>query len=599
MRASQAAKPGPPLPQLYIDTISAAFGEEVDLHREILGISPDALPIEQRIAYFKRGREIMKQADSPISAPKDLPALIRARLKATNMAYDIVSNPEWHRQYLTRKELPSPRIKSGVRFNEHIQEHVYELDPLEEEYLREKRERRMQRLQALADDSLSHESFWNDLLKDMDSFQLGLDGFLQAFPDPISGQELQEALTDDSSFPDTQSFSSWISGSYTKKAESTPDDDMETTSYMSSFNPFAEEAPRESSRSNDVRSPTSLPQELAEMSQVPRDAQKKQTRNTNPFRGDIPPSSNPYSENDDTTSLFSDGPLDISPVTSPFDDEDDDDDDDTNPFEDEALNVTLDDAPDDASNPFSEAASDSRFSIGTFQKRQKERRAHRSIRSSNNSQISNDLSGAFDDPKVSAILDEVDGSRSQPQSTNPFEDEPNHDVSGDATSVFDGLDELWDNEGVHVDGESVISDLSASVVAKTARQKQQAFKPFENNLSTVKEGTRGSSSDNSNDNNKASSTGSPNWGGTEQEQIGFSAAASAIAACCANIVADCQRNTEAIANMEMKNFTTIDFPNMFTAEESETPQLEQDPFDEMEELFNEMGDELNDELGEF
>jgi len=574
MRAPQVAKAGPPLPQLYIDTITAAFGEEADLHRDILRIPPDAMPIEQRIAYFKRGREIMKQAGSPITAPRDLPPAIRARLKAINMAYDIVSNPEWQKQYATRNE--SPRIKSGVRFNEHIQEHVYELDPWEENYMREKRERRMQRLKALEDDALSHESFWNDLLADMEKFELGLDGFLQAFPDQISGQELQEALTDDSSFPDTQSFSSWLPSSY-KKEEPMPDDDMETTSYMSSFNPFAEETPKSSSRSN-VRSPTSLPQELAGTSQVPNGAGNKEARNRNPFDND-----------DETTSLFEDGPLDISPVTNPFDDEDDA----TNPFEDEGLDVTspLNDAPDDVSNPFSEAASDTRFSIGTFQKMQKERRTQRATRSSN-SQISKELSGAFDDPKASALLDDADDRQTQRQSKNPFQDETN-DVSGDQTSVFDGLEEIWDDEGVHVDGESVISDLSESVVAKRAKQKQQAFKPFVN--SSAKEGTRGSS------NKEVSSAGNPNWGGSENEQVGFSAAASALAACCANIVADCQKNTEAMANMEMKTFATIEqaFPSMFTAEESEKPQLERDPFDEMEELFSDMGDELNDELGEF
>jgi hypothetical protein len=94
----------------------------------------------------------------------------------------------------------------------------------------------------------------------------------------------------------------------------------------------------------------------------------------------------------------------------------------------------------------------------------------------------------------------------------------------------------------------------------------------------------------------------PSWGGSENEQVGFTAAASALAACCANIVADCQKNTEAMANLEMKNFTTIDkdfFPSLFTAQENKKPELERDPFDEMDELFNEMGDELNDELGEF
>ncbi|CAJ1959343.1 unnamed protein product [Cylindrotheca closterium] len=592
MRAPQAANAGPPLPQLYVDTITRAFGEDADLHRDVLRIAPDAMPIEQRIAYFKRGREIMKQAGSAITAPRDLPPTIRARLKAINMAYDIISNPEWHRQYVTRNE-QSPRIKSGVRFNDHIQEHVYELDPAEREYMRERRERRMQRLKELEADALSNESFWNDLLADMENFELGLGGFLQAFPDQIAGQELQEALTDDSSFPDTQSFSSWLSSSV-KKGGSLVDDDIETSSYMSSFNPFAEETPRSSSKSSsrgNVRSPTSLPQELAETNRVPRGAGKKETRNSNPFRDEVPDSSSTFNNDDDTTSLFSDGPLDISPVTSPFDDEDDDDDA-TNPFEDGALDITNDDAPDDVSNPFSAAASDSRFSIGTFQKMQKERRAQRASTRSSNSQISQDLKGAFDNPRASAALDNDDGRLTQRQSKNPFDDEEN-DVSGDQTSVFDGLDEVWDDEqGVHVDGESVISDLSESVVAKRAKQKQQAFQPFA--MDTVKEDTPGSSNL-----NKDASAENPSWGGSENEQVGFTAAASAIAACCANIVADCQKNTEAMANLEMKNFTTIDFPSMFTAEQSKKPELEQDPFDEMEELFKEMGDELNDELGEF
>lgn len=95
--------------------------------------------------------------------------------------------------------------------------------------------------------------------------------------------------------------------------------------------------------------------------------------------------------------------------------------------------------------------------------------------------------------------------------------------------------------------------------------------------------------------------GNPSWGGSENEQVGFTAAASAIAACCANMVADCQKSTQAMANLELKNFTQIDkdfFPGLFGAEQSK--KTEQDTtFDEMQELFNEVGGELNNELGEY
>ena len=300
MSSSKSRNTGPPLPQLYIDTIAAAFGEEADLHRDVLRISPDAMPIEQRIAYFKRGREIMKEAGSHIIAPRDLSPPIRARLKAINMTYDILSNPEWQQQYLARGE--SPRIKSnGVRFNDHIEERVFEREPWEEDYMRERRERRMQRY------SNAQESFWSDFLMDMENFEFGLDGFMQAFPDRISKKESKDSAdvpTSDesvSSFPDTQSFSSWLSPKLeTHKKEPSQAGDFESTSYLSSFNPFGEELAK-----NTVSSPTSLDQELAQSSQTSGNSGKKKGGSSNPFR-DAPDSSNTCDDVQDSTNPFDD-----------------------------------------------------------------------------------------------------------------------------------------------------------------------------------------------------------------------------------------------------------------------------------------------------
>lgn len=524
MVSSKSRNTGPPLPQFYIDTIVAAFGEEADLHRDVFRVSPDAMPMEQRIAYFKRGREIMKEAESHFIAPTDLPPPIRARLKAINMAYEIISNPEWHRQYLLLSE--STGIKSnGVRFNDHIEERVFEREPWEEDYMRDRRGRRMRRYQEPSD-SDAQESFWSDFLMDMENFEFGLDGFMQAFPDRISNTESNDSADvpplDESfiSSPDTQSLSSWLSPKLERpKKEPSPASDSESTSYLSSFNPFGEEPAK-----NIVSSPTSLDQELAQFSQT------------------------------------------------------------SNPFE---------KSPKDISNPFSDA-SDARFGIGTFQNMQNKRRARQTTLSTGR-QVSKQSIGGFDHQKVSNayerttenkeqsqrnIFPSTSGNMQEQSRTDPFYDEPEDpeiDISGDQTSVFDGLEDAWEDDGVHVEGVSVISDLSESVVAKRARERQMAFNPFGYN-DVTKEDTRDSSQ-------KNTSLGNPNWGGSEDDgEAGF---ASSLASRVASLVADCERNSNAVANFNIhKDF----FPSLFSRVESEKNAKEQDEsFDKENELFSDMG----------
>jgi hypothetical protein len=95
------------IPEGYRETIIQGFGENVDLYRDVLQISPAADARVLRISYFRRGRQILADAaaeqqhhgrgqDDPTAA---LSEEAQTQFQAVSMAYDILSNPIWNEIY--------------------------------------------------------------------------------------------------------------------------------------------------------------------------------------------------------------------------------------------------------------------------------------------------------------------------------------------------------------------------------------------------------------------------------------------------------------------------------------------------------------------
>ena len=108
---STAAPEDTSLPENYVTMISNAYGPHTDLYRDVLGVSRNASPRAVRIAYFRRGREVL--SERPQGARQALPErtttatisggcindLARLKFQAVSMAYEIISNPTWFGMY--------------------------------------------------------------------------------------------------------------------------------------------------------------------------------------------------------------------------------------------------------------------------------------------------------------------------------------------------------------------------------------------------------------------------------------------------------------------------------------------------------------------
>lgn len=93
------------IPQGHIDNILRFYGGDdmssasLDLYRDVLKVSPDASDREIRIAYFRRGREILGDSSAkPDDATLD--PKMKARFQAVSMAFEILSTPSWKETYL-------------------------------------------------------------------------------------------------------------------------------------------------------------------------------------------------------------------------------------------------------------------------------------------------------------------------------------------------------------------------------------------------------------------------------------------------------------------------------------------------------------------
>ena len=106
---------GEELPRGHVETILRFYGGDdmspasLDLYRDVLKVSPEASDREIRIAYFRRGREILgdkggktDQTNNAAAKAKanKLDPITKSRFQAVSMAFEILSKPSWKETYL-------------------------------------------------------------------------------------------------------------------------------------------------------------------------------------------------------------------------------------------------------------------------------------------------------------------------------------------------------------------------------------------------------------------------------------------------------------------------------------------------------------------
>ena len=152
------------IPMNYIKTITEAFGENVDLYNDVLTVSRDANPRDLRIAYFRRGREVLsdgepRKASEAATVGGSVSDSCKQRFQAVSMAYEILGNKVWREEYhkwglhqqddelpksairgrvgspIIRRssslERPRSRGTNGVRWCEEVEELVFDQHPTE------------------------------------------------------------------------------------------------------------------------------------------------------------------------------------------------------------------------------------------------------------------------------------------------------------------------------------------------------------------------------------------------------------------------------------------------------------------------------------
>ena len=149
-----------PIPTTYIETITKGFGENVDIFEDVLQVSKDALPREVRVAYFRRGREVLAEGGcrtlDQAATVSDVSTPVRTRFQAVSMAYEIASCAPWKKYYLehgltelehddnvsvgsddpvsgSAVSLPGSSRPSSIRWKGQVEELLFEKDPEEEQ----------------------------------------------------------------------------------------------------------------------------------------------------------------------------------------------------------------------------------------------------------------------------------------------------------------------------------------------------------------------------------------------------------------------------------------------------------------------------------
>ena len=101
-----SSPPDTSVPDSYVSVIHQAYGIEADLYRDVLGVaSTTRTPAALRIAYFKRGRQILQEAGVTSLeelSQKQISSASKLRFQAVSMAHEIVSSPVWLAQYQQR-----------------------------------------------------------------------------------------------------------------------------------------------------------------------------------------------------------------------------------------------------------------------------------------------------------------------------------------------------------------------------------------------------------------------------------------------------------------------------------------------------------------
>ena len=198
------------IPDVYIKTIIEGFGPDADLYKDVLNISRDSMERDIRIAYFKRGREVLAEEGGfeeihQAATVGDVSMGSKTRFQAVSMAYEIICNPAWKEEYLQHGLVMSDTCSvvswdaqsasaistsqsSRVRWNENVEELVFKKDPAENAAVvtkRRKGKKRRPRIlletkgldEHLAKlDEAAEEHFVNDFLDDIEA---SIDGFLK------------------------------------------------------------------------------------------------------------------------------------------------------------------------------------------------------------------------------------------------------------------------------------------------------------------------------------------------------------------------------------------------------------------------------------
>ena len=88
------------IPQSHVDIINQVFGDDCDLYRDVLLVdSKRASDRQIRVAYFRRGREVLANAQGDKKRFSGLTASSKAKFHAISLAYEIVNRPEWRKSY--------------------------------------------------------------------------------------------------------------------------------------------------------------------------------------------------------------------------------------------------------------------------------------------------------------------------------------------------------------------------------------------------------------------------------------------------------------------------------------------------------------------
>ena len=197
------------IPDVYIRTIIDGFGAGADLYLDVLKVSKDSSEKDIRIAYFKRGREVLAE-EGGVEEPDqsatvgDVSTGSKTRFQAVSMAYEIICNPLWKEQYLqhglvssdaysvvswdaqSASAVPSS-ANSRVKWNENVEELVFRKDPAENADITKRKKRKKRRPRILLEtkkldehlaklDEEAEQHFVTDFFDDIEA---SIDGFLK------------------------------------------------------------------------------------------------------------------------------------------------------------------------------------------------------------------------------------------------------------------------------------------------------------------------------------------------------------------------------------------------------------------------------------